>query len=168
MKTPVQSILIFLTGIAFLGSGFLLSCNKEDPAVQNTNGKLINISECKSGKSSVADTFSCVEYTFEPSSGKLLLKHVNSAFNCCPLEVTCTFSIVNDTIIIEEMESEPACNCDCLYDLDIEISGITAKIYRLKFIEPYLGDQEPLDFYIDIPSEPAGIKCVSRSNYPWN
>ncbi len=167
MRAYFKTMVCFISIVTFISSAFLISCHKENPISQNMTGKLVSHSDCKSNKSVFADTVSCVEYSFQPSSGKLLLKHINSAFNCCPGEISCLVSILNDTITIIEQESQTLCNCDCIYDLDIEVNGVTAKMYRLKFIEPYLGDQEPLDFMINLATEVTGSLCVTRTNYPW-
>jgi hypothetical protein len=41
------------------------------------------------------------------------------------------------------------------------------EIYRIKFIEPYSGEQEKLFFEIDFTNENTGSYCVSRNQYPW-
>ncbi|MFA5420089.1 MAG: hypothetical protein WC341_16675, partial [Bacteroidales bacterium] len=59
------------------------------------------------------------------------------------------------------------CKCNCLYDLDIEINGIDAKIYQVEFIEPYSDEQEKIIFELDLTMEKEGSYCVTRKQYPW-
>jgi len=145
------------------------SCDKEQ---ENTlTGNLINHTGCKVFKSYIIpntpDTLSCINYSFDPSNNKLTLNHINAGFNCCPGSLYCDIKMINDTIIIQEFEKEALCDCDCLYDLEIELTGVFPKIYYLKFIEPYIGDQEKLFFQLDLEHNNQGSYCVTRKRYPW-
>ena len=115
----------------------------------------------------MTDNVFCVEYSYDGNIDKLLIKHINARFNCCPgtLSVDNTYS--NDTIIIQEFESAQLCNCNCLFDLDIEIVGIEPMPYQIIFIEPYCGNQEHLIFKVDFSILEDGTYCVSRNQYPW-
>ena len=149
----------------------LVGCEKEKEE-GNITGKVIKQTDCKTFKSGnnnadVADTLSCVDYSFNHAENKLLLKHINTGFNCCPGELNCKVSFNNDTIIIQEFEEQSACNCNCLFDLEIEIYEVNAKKYYLKFIEPYRGEQEKLFFKIDLQNQPNGTHCAFRDQYPW-
>ena len=93
--------------------------------------------------------------------------HVNTGFNCCPQGFYCNLSLKNDTIIIEEFENSSLCDCNCLYDLNIEVKGVGAKKNQFKFIEAYCGEQEKLEFPIDLPALEQGSYCVTKTNYPW-
>jgi hypothetical protein len=159
---------------AFVATTLIFSCNHENETnlPSDVNGQLVSHSECKdnksgSGTAAISDSLSCVEYTFDPANNKLLLKHINAGFNCCPGNLTCNVTISNDTILIQENEEFAQCFCNCLYDLDIEITGIENQMYHLRFFEPYSGNQEPLNFSIDIESITSGSYCVTRTNYPW-
>lgn len=153
---------------------FMFSCNDE-PEVNNPldiNGKLTSSTECKSFDGMIRnpitpDTLSCIEYEFDGDNNILTLKHINSAFNCCPGLITCNVSSRNDTILIVESEEQSPCDCDCLYDLDIEINGITTTQYFIQFDEPYIRNQEVLDFQIDLSKNTQGEHCVKRIKYPW-
>ncbi|HLN53232.1 MAG TPA: hypothetical protein VK212_05945 [Lentimicrobium sp.] len=170
MKTCKYCNPLILFCTILLIFSIVYSCDKKETqqTQPNINVHLLNVSECKLLKAGVSDSLSCIEYNFEPTTGKLNLKHINSAFNCCPGEISGNISMLNDTIILEENESESGCNCDCLYDLDFEISGVAAKAYRIKIIEPYLGDQQSLDFFVNLENQPTGNWCVIRTNYPYN
>ena len=159
MNFKGKLFLILLIFIAF-------SCDKN--SIDNSDGKLVTHTLCKDEKNSAFDTGeSCVEYSYDDESNILNLKHINTAFNCCPDRLYCDISINNDTIIIEEFERKQECNCVCLYDIESEVYNIEAKTYILKFIEPYLGNQEELVFEIDLSFNISGTYCVERTNYPW-
>ncbi len=169
MKTIMK---LFITVV--ITTTMILSCNHENETNQpsGVNGQLVGQSDCKNNKSGsgtteVSDSLSCVEYTFEATNNKLILKHINAVFNCCPGNLSCNVTISNDTIIIQESEQHALCNCDCLYDLDIEVTGIESRQYQIQFIEPYIGEQEPLNFSIDLQNAATGSYCVSRTFYPW-
>lgn len=168
MKTTINLILIFF----FIG---FISCEKGN---DNTNqldlsGKLIKNSTCKSdfksGTSTIntPDTLSCIEYSYDNSSNKLTIKHINSGFNCCPDSLYCDVKLNSDTIIIKEFEAAALCKCNCLYDLNIELNGVTSKKYQVRFIEPYIGEQEQLIFEIDLTKDIDGSFCLIRKQYPW-
>ncbi len=169
MKTILCSILVTVV-VAFLVYG----CENEKENIKQPvlSGTLIKNSGCK-GKKSVADSIitpdslSCAEYFYNSSTNKLIINHLNSGFNCCPDSISCSVSAAQDTIIISESEKTPLCNCDCLYDLEIEINGIEPKEYTIIFIEPYCGDQEQLIFRVNFSTETEGSFCVNRNHYPW-
>ena len=97
-----------------------------------------------------------------------MLKHINTGFNCCPEILYVTVYVVNDTITIEEDEKEQLCLCRCLYDIDMEIHDILPGEYHVKVVEPYCGDQEKLEFRLDLNDINEGTYCVPRTEYPWN
>lgn len=155
---------VIISGILILS--FLLSCNKEDTQSPGI-GKIVGASDCKNTKSTVNDTvLGCAEYSYNNTSGTLLIKHINAIFNCCPGDITCDVSIKNDTISVMETSSEASCHCSCFYDLDIEIAGIEEKEYYIRFIEPYIGSQQPLEFDVNFYVQSAGTECVERDPYP--
>jgi len=147
----------------------IFSCKKEDQIV---TGKITADSGCKSSKSdsyanSTPDSLSCINYSYQKSGAKLLVKHINAGFNCCPGQLYCVVNMSGDTIIIKEYEKSSMCDCNCLYDLEIEITGISSKQYQVKFIEPYSGKQEKIIFEIDLSDINEGSFCVIRTQYPW-
>jgi len=153
-----------------------VSCNKEketnadDPT--EIEGTLTNYSDCKQftlndTKSLFQSDESCIEYIYDPETNILSVVHVNSGFNCCPEILFVKVYISNDTIIIDESEQEQGCFCECLYDIFIEIPEIEDGIYFIKVIEPYCGNQEKLEFEIDLTMTIHDIYCVERTQYPW-
>lgn len=168
MKTLIYSM---LAGVAMLF--FIFSCEneKENPEPLVFSGKLTSHSDCNSFKSdtaiNTADSLSCAEYSFDAATNKLYIKHINAGFNCCPDSLYCNVSVSNDTITIQEFERYDFCNCNCLYDLYIEIEGVASQEYQIVFIEPYIRAQEQLIFGVDLSTQQEGIYCVTRNVYPW-
>ena len=169
MKTIIYSILFFAT----IGS-IVFSCNNREETTDPSgiSGSLTNHSDCKNLKpgdlkSDIADTMSCVNYAYNGSNHELAMKHVNAGFNCCPGKLYCTVNTINDTIIIREYETEQLCNCNCLFDLEFKLQDVVKGKYRVKFVEPYAGDQPELLFEMDLNSFSEGEFCVVRKLYPW-
>lgn len=116
---------------------------------------------------SVAQTSDCIDYRYD-GKGTLTLTHINAAFNCCPGEITAEITFNGNVITIKEAESEQACRCDCLFDLDYELINLPPGTYWLQVIEPYVqeSDQE-LAFTLRLSSATSGSHCVERNYYPW-
>lgn len=154
---------------------FFISCEKNTSSDKplTLSGQLIKSSACKSNLKSayindaIPDSLSCVEYSFDAEKNKLTIKHINAGFNCCPDSIYCKIDLNNDTIFIKEFEKMFLCDCNCLYDLDINIDGVENKKYQLKFEEPYALDQNKFIFNIDLQKNPNGTYCVTRKQYPW-
>ena len=169
MRTKSGYILMALV----TGALFLCQCEKEKSADKTLSGKLLSYSECKdftkstTGSETLADTLSCVRYHYDIETRKLTLKHINTGFNCCPEELYCSFSSNNDTLFISESEKSASCDCNCLFDMNIEIADIDAGKYQVKFIEPYAENLDRLVFEIDLINQPEGSYCVTRKWYPW-
>jgi hypothetical protein len=162
-----RTIFLLLIG-SFLGLS-IFSCEKEN---QTVTGKIISDSGCKTSKSynntvNTPDSLSCINYVYEKSGAKLFMKHVNAGFNCCPEKLFCVVNMSGDTIIIKEYEKSSMCDCNCLYDLELEITGVSATQYKVKFIEPYSGNQEKIIFEMDLANHPESSFCVIRKQYPW-
>ena len=159
-----QSKLILLTVFCLFAC---ISCEKNLNG-KRLNGKLISNTDCKSFlKSSFPDSVSCIEYAWDETNNTLNINHINAGFNCCPESLWCNISLKNDTIIFHEFEKSASCKCNCLYDLDMEVNGVSSKKYFLKFVEPYCGEQKKLFFEIDLSEETEGLACVKRKQYPW-
>lgn len=164
MKTNIFSIMVFSVCIIISG------CTKDETKTQPIDGKLISHTDCKIFLSKSTDTGndeSCVEYSFDETNNSLILKHINTGFNCCPDGLYCEIEFTNDTIFIKESENAALCNCLCLFDMNSEITGIGSGQYYLKFIEPYCGSQDKLEFTVDLKQNPSGSYCVERTQYPW-
>lgn len=163
--------ILFLSLIGLI----ILSCEKEyeNSKQLELTGELVYNTSCKNGlksssyETTTPDTLSCVEYTFDSTNNKLTLKHINAGFNCCPDSLYVKISSNGDTIIIQEYEANAQCDCNCLYDLEIELNDVKAKKYQIRFIEPYATDQQELLFGADLINNKMGKFCVTRKQYPW-
>lgn len=169
MKLAISKLLI-----AFIVLLTLCNCNQEpeNPKDLNLTIKLLGNPACNQQKSaeileSIPISQSCIEYSFDQSSKILSLKHLNATFNCCPESLSCKVTYRNDSIVIQEIEKHMGCKCNCLYDLDMEVSGVEPGKYQIRLIEPYLGTQQAMVFLIDLLTQKQGSFCVSRTNYPW-
>ncbi len=148
------------------------SCEKGDNSSENIefSGELVKHTKCKdsepiSVREDTPDSLSCIKYIFD--NNKLILKHINAGFNCCPDSLYVNTFLNKDTIVIEEYETSKLCDCNCLYDLDIELTGIEAKKYHIKFVEPYVIDKEEIFFDIDLKNSVEDRFCMIRNHYPW-
>jgi hypothetical protein len=168
MKTTSYIILIIFT-LSLLSSG----CNKKkDITYPGVSGTLTNHPECKSLRSpdlflDIPDTITCIDYTYDDSTHKVIMKHLNAGFNCCPGIISCSVTSSHDTIFIRESEQYQQCNCECLFDLDIVLAGVYKNKYKVVFIEPYTEGQKQIIFEMDLTHVIAGEECFIRKQYPW-
>ena len=131
-----------LAAISIIALFIVAACGDDENHTLNFSGKLVEHSTCKSDKDSflsdeIPENISQINYSYDKATNKLTLKHINVRFNCCSDSLYANISLLNDTIIIRELEAvtEP-CNCTCLYDLDMLITGVEAKKYTIKITEP--------------------------------
>ncbi len=166
MTTKTHFMYLFIAfGLYFTSCENNESTSKSD----KLEGKVVNSTTCKRDlkSTSTPDTLSCIEYSFDASNQQLNIKHINAGFNCCPGDFSCDVKLNTDTIIIQEFESSSSCDCVCMNDLDIEVTGVEKKKYLMKFIEPYAEDVAELLFEIDLTKTEEGEYCVTRKKYPW-
>jgi len=164
MRNRKVLLLLFLASIVIIAS-----CRKNEENSNNFSGKLTAQTNCKNNTKSAEldDNHSCVEFSFDQQNQLLKIKHINAGFNCCPEKLYSEIWLSNDSIFIQEFEQAALCRCNCLYDLEFEISGVEQKGYHLIFIEPYAKNQKQLAFDIDLNSSATGKFCVTRKDYPW-
>jgi len=146
----------------------IAGCEREKQQVTAT---LKDHTGCKNLKSAsdsdVPNTQSCINWAYDNSTGVLSVKHINAGFNCCPDKLSCDVSLVGDTLVINEKEKSALCDCDCLFDLFIEVNHLEPQGYFIRIGEPYCGDQQKLIFRVDLVNEPTGTFCAARNWYPW-
>ncbi len=162
-----KHISIYLSALIVLA---LSSCSDNQPVAAG----LLGVTECKSFDKSAnlntetdSDSVSCIEYEYDNVNKILRLKHINAGFNCCPGEITADIYFKSDTLIIEEFESESLCDCNCLYDLEFEVGNLPGKVFIIKMVESYIGDNEKIEKTIDLNISQSGKFCVTREYYPW-
>jgi len=139
-------------------------CDRYDPCAALPVGRMVAASPCGGfedpGAGGGTTAEECVSYSL--SGGILKVRHGNAGFNCCA-ELTADIAVSGG--LIEIAESGPGiCRCECLFDLDYEISGFEAGAILLRFTGSLGG---PLEVIFDLEEAPAGTSCVPRSSYPW-
>lgn len=154
-----------LLGISLLVGVLITGCDREKP-INHSNCKDFSLKSTAESGDYGSDT-SCACYTYNFQEKKLILKHINAGFNCCPGEIYCDIDIENDTIFLTESEEKADCDCDCLYDIDIDISEVKKQKYYISIYEPYCKNQERIQFEIDLTLNETGVFCVRRTLYPW-
>ena len=164
-----MNYLIKISGIIFI---LIIALACEDSInlenLQNIKANLDSYSDCKIFEKSTLEIMNeeCVEYSY--SNNTLILKHINSAFNCCPGELKFTYSLLNNVLLITEQETEANCNCLCLYDLDYTIEELPAGRYVIRFSRTYLPlSEDLLEAEINLNTNSSGKICVQRDSYPW-
>jgi hypothetical protein len=161
MKTHIKHLILVIF------TAFIFSCNNNESKEDSIKYK------CKSENRDSfiidrADTLSCVNFTYSASTDKLVLEHINTAFNCCPGTIGWTVRVSQDSILIEERASSNDCLCECLYDLTIEIMEVEVKSYVVKFDEPNKKEwEEEIIFKIELAQKTEGSFCAKRPEYPW-
>ncbi len=172
-EAPMKHTLVIIAAFIFLV--VFQSCN-DDPSGMtpgDASGRLISASSCKqtasgSGPSVQGADESAVEYSYNPATRVLTLRHINAAFNCCPGPLSASVRVEDNLITISEKETKPSCDCNCLYDLDIEVFNLAQSSWSLVFVEPYLSTPDlPLAFSVDLKKQSSGRFAVPRIRYPW-
>jgi len=123
----------------------------------------------KGADTDTTNTWDCIEWSYDGVS-TLQIHHINAGLNCCPI-FAAEFSITENTITIEELDSLEGggCDCNCLFDIDYELVGVYPGVYTFHVIEPYIQpSDEELIFEMDLTEQTTGIECERRYFYPWN
>ena len=157
-----------VVSLACIGNG----CKSNSGPETDPNGILLQYQGCKEwsvGSDAInitARNEDCLEYLYD--GRKLILKHVNAGFNCCPGTITAEIAVTDRIISIIEREQEAGCLCLCLFDLDMEIDNLEPGEYTIRVVEPYVEDgDESLEFVVQFSAGTSGCYCVSRNYYPW-
>lgn len=164
---PVPPVLGTAVLIALAGS-----CGS--PSGPAPLGRIVARTDCKSaggtpvGKAgAAAASQECIEYEYDGRS-VLRLRHVNAAFNCCPGAISADVEVSGAIIRIGERESSSLCDCNCLYDISYEITGLAPGSVRISIAGPYQPEEgPPLECVVDLGNASSGSCCVTRTGYPW-
>lgn len=162
MRINLLTLLIFLTLT-------VVSC-KDDIPDKSLNGTISCNMECKtdSDLEKAAYNYTSVMYNYDSETKVLTLKHINAGFNCCPDRILTHLIYSNNSLFIEEVETNPKCNCSCLFDVDIKVEGVDQNTDSIWFIEPYIGSQTWLRFGVNFSLKKQDTVTVKRTQYPWN
>lgn len=165
--------LIFLAICAGLTIGLASCASNSDSStnpVEIPLGNLVTKTECKSSTHTKIETYTTSEdaIEWEFTGGTLTLKHINTAFNCCPGTIYGNVKISKNTISIAESSDPGLCNCNCLYDLTYEIKNLSLGVYTISIPEAIdKTTEEPINFTIDLNAAKKGSKVYTRHSYPW-
>ena len=137
------------------------------------SGVIVGNSACKNHWKSPVDSIplneDCIVYEYD-GSGHLLLEHVNTALNCCPV-ILADITIDGFDIVIEELDSLEGgygCPCMCVFDIQYEFDNLEPGVYTIYVIEPYRCNGEPeIQFTADLTSAVVDSFCITRNCYPW-
>ncbi|HUW07190.1 MAG TPA: hypothetical protein VMW01_13110 [Williamwhitmania sp.] len=148
------------------------SCQKEgNDSLSPVSGKLQKISEKDTSKSgAIADSIgnsTIISYSYDAASQKLTITHQNACFSCSCDSIRCHVTNSGNSIMVEEREYNGNSSCLCLYDLKVEVDGVTPDVYLLHVIEPHLGEQAPIRLNLDLAHAPKGTLYFPRPDFPW-
>jgi len=145
----------------------LLGCNRE---VLQPGITLDASSDCKSILKSgmgIPGNQDCIQYSFQDN--RLVIKHINAGFNCCPEGFKVSLAVKGDTLIITEEENSSLCDCNCLFDLDYTLTDIDKDSWWIRVVEPYVQGQgqDLILFEANLRKDTSGLVCFERTTYPW-
>jgi hypothetical protein len=148
----------------------IIGCDRERSVVPSIN--LDSSSKCKGNSLKAGNDQSsdqdCIRYSWV-TGDSLFIKHVNAGFNCCPDGFNVDLKVDGDTLVIGESENSSLCDCNCLFDLDYSLAGISKSTWWIRIKEPYVeqSDQLKILFKVELKKDPSGVFCVTRTGYPW-
>ncbi|UCC43849.1 MAG: hypothetical protein JSU65_12115 [Candidatus Zixiibacteriota bacterium] len=170
----------FWPGLGILALAIALGCSNDEVIIDGgeelqPSVSSVSFSECLGQSVALAGLVppdrSCIEYEYDAGSAVLKVRHANAGFNCCPENISATVDVSDGVITVTETETfgeHGGCSCLCLYNLDFEIKDLESGQYRVVIVELYLdGDDEPLDFVVDLGEIQVDTVCVDRDHYPW-
>lgn len=102
--------------------------------------------------------YECFIWNFD-GAGVLSVRHTEAEYNCgidyIDVEVVKTDSTI-DIIEIENFGDPGPATCLCFYDIEYYLSVPVAGLYRIRVYQNEItGDKQPIDFYIELTSEPS-------------
>lgn len=110
----------------------------------------------------------CIEYEYDGEE-LLVLKHINSGFNCCPEKIAADIFVTGNMIYIEERELDQGCLCQCLFDVKYEVHDLKPGEYTIAVKAPYtVESDEEMKCNVSLYGSCSGTYCVSRAHYPWD
>ncbi|MFA6232765.1 MAG: hypothetical protein WC824_01085, partial [Bacteroidota bacterium] len=108
------------------------------------------------------------EYIYDAHSGRLHVRHGNSAFRTGIEGISINVRLEENIITVIEKQRNAAAGGLRLYDLEFVISNLPLRSYRVVVIEPYVKETErPISFRMDLVENPNGSSEVERTQAPW-
>ncbi len=170
-KKSIPCVLCFVIVTCFLVAPG--GCKKSEDLQGDPVGALLQFNGCKQSQFQrnnnhmagvlTAGIDDCIDYSYDGES-TLTLRHINAEFNCCPVEITADIECNGNLITITEREQDQLCDCMCLFDMDYEVINLEPGRYTIRVIEPYVsGNEEVLEFTVDLFSHTSGSYCVERN-----
>ena len=153
----------------FFASLAVTGCDREGSADMSIN--LVGSSACKKDLKTATDQASdqdCIRYSWL-AGDTLSIKHVNAGFNCCPDGFRVELKVDGDTLVITEAENSSLCDCDCLFDLNYTLTGVSKDTWWIRVKEPYVqqSGQKKILFRAELRKVAEGEICITRTGYPW-
>jgi hypothetical protein len=172
-KSKSKFPLCLLIGLLFLVLT-ISGCKTNNDVQAHPSGSLLSYNGCKQfqgsnqlNRSTAARESDCLEYHYD-GQNKLILKHINAGFNCCPGEIVANIEFNGNRITITESEKEQGCRCLCLFDLDLEVINLHPGTYTIRIVEPYVqGNNQVLECTVNLSAAASGTYCLERNYYPW-
>lgn len=149
----MKKVLFSLLSVMFMAAA--ICCNDNENPVENIGLKNFANSGCKGNNTRAEDEgrVECLEY-YVIHEGFLYLNHQNVLFNCCPGELGADISVDDNSIIINEHETEQGCKCICTYDLSYEVGPLTeGKTYSISIRRR---DAEPIEVKLEYKNSLSG------------
>ncbi len=161
-----ENVIICLLTVSLLL--FIPACKSTNISPDNVEGLLLNYEGCKNTQAhTTADrrqptgvVQECIQYQYDGSS-KLLIKHINALFNCCPGEIKAGFEFTENMITIREWSTEHACRCKCHFDVNYQFSNINSGNLIIRI--DCEGDRTR-EFTLNLDAAHSGSRCWDS---PW-
>lgn len=182
-SNSVKIITFLILVVALQG---LSGCEDEDPVTvesrisQGTQDNLtvvLPVGECKSKTSAAGGPDDPCEdeetvHCLWDGQGGLVIRHVNAALNCCPVNTAIlTVDESENGINIDESMVGGDCDCYCLFDLEFNLTELPPGTYSLTILCEDVGQPDPT-LQLDLDELVAGEAsiqnfCFERNVYPW-
>lgn len=181
MNSEIMKPLVNFFFLAFISIVLITGCEKEEPNDEEPlilKGNVISNTGCKSVQLEsdpgyTPDTLECIAYSFDPENHTLTFLHANAAFNCGLAEMLCEVSLTNDTLILWEIEPGPYAECMCLFDIEIEFTGVESVKYQVEIRGGSIENEvvmlggKKFGFEMDLTNDITGTYCITHKSYPW-
>jgi len=126
---------------------FFASCQKEGSDNSSPlSGKLQQLSEKDSSSNSLVDSINystIITYSYNAISQRLIISHQNACFSCTCDSIHCYVTSSGNSIIVEEREFNGNLLVPCLYDLEVEVDGVSPDVTCSMLLSHTLANMHP-------------------------